>query len=130
MKHFLLAIIGGMIVVWLVDARAVECTPYADCRYTGEPARSAAGEIVRDWRVIAAYKKLHPCPSTGLHTGACVGWKLNHTCPLACGCADAVWNLSWMRNDVKLIVDGYERKISASIPPQPDTANCVNIIIR
>ena len=130
MKHFLLAMIGGMIVVWLVDAKAVECTPYADCRYQGAPQRDATGKIIRDWRVVAAYRKLNPCPSTGLHTGACPGWALNHTCPLACGCVDAAWNLSWMRNDVKLIVDGYERKISASIPPQPDTANCENVIIR
>ena len=109
---------------------AVECTPYEDCRYQGSPIRDINGIIKRDYKVIAAYKKLHPCPSTGLNYGACPGWSLNHNCPLACGCVDAVWNLSWMRNDVKKVVDSYERKINASLPPQPDTAACVNVMIK
>lgn len=120
------------LIIFLISfsAQAVECTPYADCRYQGAPIRNADGTIHRDSKVISAYKKLHPCPSTGLHTGACPGWALNHNCSLACGCVDAVWNLSYMRDDVKKIIDSYERKINASTPPQPDTAACVNQIVR
>ena len=127
-KIFLLVLVFAFFGISQVEA--VECTPYADCRYQGAPPRDVAGKIIRDPKVIYAYRKLHPCPSTGLHTGACPGWAINHNCSLACGCADAVWNMSWMRDDVKLIVDGYERKINASIPPQPDTAACVNQIVK
>ena len=126
--EILIIILFGAVLV-MHNAQAVECTPYEDCRYQGAPIRNADGSIHRDYKVISAHKKKHPCPSTGLTTGACPGWSLNHNCSLACGCVDAVWNLSWMRNDVKKIIDGYERKINASTPPQPDTAACVNQII-
>jgi hypothetical protein len=130
LKYLIGICIVSALMLWAGGVCAVECTPYADCRYQGAPVRDATGEIKRDYKVISAYKKLHPCPSTGLHTGACPGWSLNHNCPLACGCVDAVWNLSWMRVDVKKIVDSYERKITASTPPQPDTAACINQIVR
>lgn len=129
-KYLIWICIVAAIMLWAGGVLAVECTPYADCRYQGAPLRNADNSIHRDYKVIAAYRKLHPCPSTGLYTGACPNWALNHNCSIACGCVDAVWNLSWMRNDVKKIVDGYERKINASIPPQPDTAACVNQIIK
>jgi hypothetical protein len=127
--EILIIVFFGLVLVGH-NAQGVECTPYADCRYQGTPLRNADGSIHRDYKVVSAYRKLHPCPSTGLHVGACPGYSLNHNCPLACGCVDAVWNLSWMRNDVKKIVDSYERKINASTPPQPDTAACVNVIIK
>lgn len=130
-KIMILIVVSSLAVFLLATpAQAVECTPYADCRYQGAPVRNEDGSIKRDYKVIVAYKKLHPCPSTGLHTGSCPGWAVNHNCPLACGCVDAVWNLNWMRLDVKKLVDGYERKIGASTPPQPDTRACVNVIIK
>ena len=98
-----------------------------ETRYGGAPKRDANGRIVRRAAVVAAYKKLYPCPSTGLYgVGACPGWSLNHDKPLACGGRDAVSNLSYMRNDVKKIVDSYEREINALDPPIDDTAACVN----
>lgn len=120
------------IIIFLVmlascNVYAIECTKYKDCRYQGYVIRNEDGSIPRDYKVVIEYKKIHPCPSTGLHYGACPGWSLNHNCPLACGCVDAVWNLSWMRNDVKKIVDGYERKINALSPMIPDTGACINV---
>ena len=100
-----------------------------ETRYGGAPKRDANGRIIRRAAVIAAYKKIHPCPSTGLYgPGACPGWALNHDKPLACGGRDAVSNLSYMRNDAKKIVDSYERQINALNPPIEDTAACVNQI--
>lgn len=125
-----LAVILTIVVVSCNTVFAVECGKYDDCRYQGAPLRNPDNSIKRDWKVVSAYRKLHPCPSTGLHTGACPGWQLNHSISLACGGQDAVWNLVYMRIDVKKIVDGYERKINASIPPQPDTAACVNQIVK
>lgn len=98
-----------------------------ETRYCGPPKRDAKGRIKRRAAVITAYKKDHPCPSTGLYgEGTCENYSLNHTIPLACGGCDSVSNLSYMRNDVKKIVDSYEREISALNPPIDDTAACVN----
>lgn len=100
-----------------------------ETRYCGAPNRDATGKIIRDSSVIAAYKRIHVCPSTGLYGNlACPGWSLNHPMPLACGGCDAVSNLMYMRNDVKREVDKYERSISALNPPISDTANCINKI--
>ena len=114
-------------MLWAGGVKAVECTPYADCRYQGEPARNAAGEIVRDWRVITAYKKLHPCPSTGLHTGACPGWAIDHVISLQSKGADVVYNMQWLPNVLKSGAgqypkDRWERKIYGNpmiIVPMP-----------
>jgi hypothetical protein len=98
-----------------------------ETRYCGTPKRDANGRIIRRSAVITAYKKIHPCPSTGLYgSGACPDYSLNHNMPLACGGCDSVSNLMYMRNDAKKIVDGYEREISALNPPIEDTAACVN----
>lgn len=95
-------ILGVMVLLHTnTYAQAVECQPYQDCRYQGAPLRDALGGIERDSKVITTFKKLHPCPSTGLHSGACPGWAINHNCPLACGCVDTVWNLSWVKNEYK-----------------------------
>lgn len=111
-------------------ATEAQTSPLTETRYCGAPNRDARGDIIRRADVIYAYRKIHPCPSTGkLGMGACPGWSLNHNVSLACGGCDSVSNLVWMRNDVKKIVDSYERKISASTPPQPDTAACVNKVL-
>lgn len=82
-----------------------------ETRYCGTPKRDANGTIVRSSRVYWAFRRLYPCPATGLRTGACPGWSVNHDLPLACGGCDSVSNSSWMRNDVKKLHDSYERKI-------------------
>lgn len=116
-------------LVFLLLVSVAHADPYAETRYCGPPKRDAAGKIIRSASVIAAFRKIHPCPSTGVFTSACPGWSINHSCPLACGCCDSVANMEWMRNDVKAIVDRYERKIWASNPPQPDTGACVNQVM-
>lgn len=90
--------------------------PKAETRYCGPPARDAKGKIKRSKAVIAAFKRLHPCPSTGRRYGACPGWAIDHVIPLAsCGC-DAVGNLSWLPNATKsgagaLPKDRWERRV-------------------
>jgi len=160
-KMFLLILALALIAISQVEA--IECTPYVDCRYQGAPLRDPDGKPHRDTKVISAYKKLHICPSTGLYTTSCPGYALNHNCSLACGCVDAVWNLSYIKDEYKTgyailpkdakgksrtspmgyinengifvnmqnyAADRIERKINASNPPQPDTAACVNQIIK
>ena len=108
--------------------------PLIETRYCGAPKRNAAGVIIRRADVRAAFQRQHPCPSTGLTTGACPGWQKNHDRSLACGGCDAVSNLSWIPTDIKTCsgahcVDRFERRINATSPPQPDTAACVNVIV-
>lgn len=105
-----------------------------ETRYCGAPQRNADGTIKRSNTVLAAFQKIHPCPSTGLASGACPGWAKNHIIPLACGGCDSVANLVWLPNDIKTCngahcVDRYERHISAATPPLPDTAACVNGVV-
>lgn len=92
-------------------------SPYKDYAMTNStPPRDAKGVIKRDAKVIREYRKLYPCPSTGLYTGACPGWSLDHPKPISCGGVDAVWNMTWMDNRIKtcsadFCKDRYERKI-------------------
>lgn len=68
-------------------------------RVCGPAKRDSAGHIVRNQSVLTAHQKLHPCPSTGLQTGACPGWAQDHDIPLVKDGCDAVFNLSWMPID-------------------------------
>lgn len=121
-----------LLLVSLMAATVASAQPSAltETRYCGAPRRDANGDIIRRADVIYAYRKIHPCPATGkLGMGACSGWALNHNKQLACGGCDSVSNLMWMSSAAKKIVDSYELKISASTPPQPDTARCVNKVV-
>ena len=85
-------------------------------RYCGPPVRTADGSIRRRSDVLTAFNKVHPCPATGLSSGACPGWHRDHIIPLsACGC-DAVSNLQWLPVEIKTCKgdyckDRWERKV-------------------
>jgi hypothetical protein len=119
-------ILAGLLYMLLMSVIAFEearaDTHMEETRYCGQPVRDADGRIVRAYAVYTAFRSVHPCPSSGLTNGPCFGWQVNHVIPLACGGCDAVSNMEWMRNDVKKLHDGYERKLyGLNIP---DTANC------
>ena len=110
------------------DAHAADLTgatldplkEYRTCTVT--PHRDKDGSISRRRDVLEAYRKLYPCPSTGKKTGACPGYALDHSKPLACGGCDAVFNLSWLANETKscksvYCKDRWERKVYCD-PPQ------------
>jgi hypothetical protein len=44
---------------------------------------------------LKAFRWLHPCPSTGQWSGACPGYSVSHTVPLACGGPDVPRNMQW-----------------------------------
>jgi len=96
---------------------------FTDYRFCGlPPKRDADGTISRSSAVVTAYKHLHPCPATGLVTGACPGWALNHVYPLVNGGCDSVSNLQWLPTQIKscsldtgiLCVDRFEELIFGS----------------
>lgn len=116
------------------QARAAEPWQLQETRYCGTPERTASGAIKRSAAVLAAFKKIHPCPSTGLTTGACPGWALNHTVPLACGGCDAVNNLDWMPDQIKSCAepwcrDRFERKVYDQVPSIDSTDACTNQVL-
>ena len=99
----------------LALAAATTIAPH-DSRLCGEPVRDDQNTIVRSAKVRNDFQKLHPCPSTGLKTGACPGWAKDHVIPLDCGGCDAVENLQWLKDTVKSCAgaeckDRWERKI-------------------
>ena len=108
-------------------AMVIASTPAfaADPRYCVPIVRDADGSIHRSAKVLGAFRREHPCPSTGLTTGTCTGWSIDHVIPLAsCGC-DAVGNLQWLPNSIKSCAgteckDRWERKVylcpSAALP--------------
>lgn len=46
------------------------------------------------------FRKIHPCPLTGKHTGACPGWEIDHPVPLCCKGKDKASNMRWLERDV------------------------------
>lgn len=90
--------------------------PLVDYRYSGMVARNADGKTLRSPQVIAAFKTRWACPSTGKHTGACLGWAIDHVIPLDCGGIDAVVNLQWLPDQIKsqrgeFSKDHFERRV-------------------
>jgi hypothetical protein len=45
--------------------------------------------------VTREFQREHPCPSTGLTSGACPGYRKDHVVPLGCGGPDTVANMQW-----------------------------------
>jgi 5-methylcytosine-specific restriction endonuclease McrA len=44
----------------------------------------------------AEFQRMHACPSTGRHRGACPGYQVDHVMPLKCGGADRPDNMQWL----------------------------------
>jgi hypothetical protein len=58
-------------------------------------ARDSKGHIARNARSVQAFKKSHPCPSTGKTSGACPGYVIDHIQPLKRGGVDSPGNMQW-----------------------------------
>lgn len=111
----ILALLVWMAAIFSI-ARAQTLDPIIDYRYIGEVKRDASGDTARSTKVINAFKKMWACPATGLHKGACPGWAIDHVCPLACGCVDAVYNMQWLPDEIKsargeFSKDHFERRV-------------------
>jgi hypothetical protein len=65
----------------------------------------------RDPKVVDAFRKTHPCPSTGKTTGPCPGWVADHAYPLCAGGNDSVENLVWQDVKGSYLKDRIEREL-------------------
>ena len=91
-------LIVTLVVVMLCVLAAIR----ADENHHGRTVRSAAAR--------RAFRKLNPCPATGRIKGACPGYVIDHIKPLACGGADAPFNMQWQTVDDGKAKDAVERK--------------------
>ena len=108
------------ILLALLLIGSASANPLLETRYCGpDIKRDADGSISRSQAVLAAFKRIHPCPSTGLRYGPCENWEMQHLIPLKCGGCDSVGNLTWLPSVLKsgpgyLPVDRWERKVYCS----------------
>jgi hypothetical protein len=70
--------------------------------------RDAHGKIARDPRQANAFKKQHPCPSTGKSSGSCPGYVIDHVIPLKRGGADSPGNMQWQTKSAAREKDQWE----------------------
>jgi len=112
-SKFLIVIVPCLL---LVSGMSAIDSALIDNRFCMSILRDPDGTIHRRNDVLVAFRKLYPCPSTGLKAGKCSGWAIDHVRPLAsCGC-DAVSNLQWLPNEIKsgpgtLPKDRWERRV-------------------
>ncbi|SRR6266404_4343891 len=60
---------------------------------------------------VREFRKTHPCPHTGLTTGPCAGYVVDHKVPLCADGADSVANMMWMATDAAQAKDRLERDL-------------------
>lgn len=75
---------------------------------------STAHSAPRSPAVLRAFRRDHPCPATGLTTGKCKGWKMDHAVPLCWDPkGDVVENLIWEEEAQSYRKDTFERAACA-----------------
>ena len=70
--------------------------------------RDSHGRIARDPHAKEAFRRTHPCPSTGKTYGACPGWVVDHVHALKHGGADDVSNMQWLTRAAAKAKDRWE----------------------
>jgi hypothetical protein len=61
--------------------------------------RTPSGRIRRSSSARRAFQELHTCPATGLPTGTCPGYIIDHVVPLFRGGADSPENMQWQNRE-------------------------------
>ena len=70
--------------------------------------RNSSGRIARSSKATSAFKKSHPCPSTGKSSGSCKGYVIDHVQALKHGGADAPSNMQWQTKEAAKLKDKTE----------------------
>ena len=63
--------------------------------YCFDCERTASGRIKRNSSVRQQFQRQHPCPSTGIRSGHCSGYVVDHILSLKHGGTDTVNNMQW-----------------------------------
>ncbi|QSB01997.1 hypothetical protein JWZ98_03275 [Methylomonas sp. EFPC1] len=71
---------------------------------------TAQARTQRSQAAKAQFKTMQPCPSTGRSKGACPGYIIDHIRALACGGADAPYNMQWQTVAAAKAKDKWERR--------------------
>jgi hypothetical protein len=79
-------------------------------RVESATARDKNGKIKRSAFAKHEFMLMHPCPITGLTSGKCRGYVIDHINPLACGGADMPSNMQWQTKAEAKAKDQWERK--------------------
>ena len=111
MKGFTLAWYLLAAILGIIATKDSSASMLDETRCCTIPIRDADGSIHRSTTVLVYFKKFHPCPATGNSLGACPGYVMDHVIPLACGGADAVYNLQWLPTDMWKMKSLWERKV-------------------
>lgn len=69
----------------------------------------------RDGAQVRAFRKLHPCPSTGMTRGACPGHVVDHVWPLCGGGEDSPRNMQWQTIADAKVKDRAEKRLCAKL---------------
>ena len=117
MKHFLLALLASMVIIFIAEAHSFE-----DAKFCGVVVHDiSTGKLARNSAEIAAYKKMNPLPAGY----SAAEWQVDHPIPLKCGGCDTAANMIWMHKSIKTCAyvvggpyckDRYELKIFCSRP--------------
>ena len=70
--------------------------------------RDARGRTARDPHAKEAFRRTHPCPSTGKKYGACPGYVVDHIRALKHGGADDPSNMQWQTRGAAKAKDKWE----------------------
>lgn len=83
-----------------------------NCSYAASCVeRDANGRIKRSSAAVREFRKNNPCPGTGLTTGPCLGYVVDHIHP-RCHCGeDSPRNMQWQAIEPALEKDKWERSI-------------------
>jgi hypothetical protein len=76
--------------------------------YCASCAHDSRGHIKRSSTARGEFKRIHPCPSTGLSKGACPGYVIDHIQPLKRGGADKPDNMQWQTVEAAKEKDKWE----------------------
>jgi len=71
--------------------------------------RDADGRIKRSSAAKNDFKQSNPCPNGVRRSGSCPGYVIDHINPLACGGADAPYNMQWQTVQAAKAKDKTER---------------------
>jgi hypothetical protein len=126
MKRITLAIVMLSASVLPPGCAPAAAGPLDETRYcTVTPHRDKDGSISRRADVLRAFKRHHPCPSTGKTSGPCPGFAIDHVIPLANGGCDSVHNLQWLPHELKscprVCKDRWERDVYKPRNPEGAT---------